>query len=56
MSNEYDNNPKAGDPGTETATAEGIFTDRPAMKRNKSADPEADASGEKYLADEVKSG
>jgi hypothetical protein len=39
MSNEYDNNPRASDPGTETATEAGVFTDRPALKRNKSADP-----------------
>lgn len=48
MSDEYDNNPKATDPGTQseytgetTSTEEGsgMFTDRPAFKRNKSADP-----------------
>jgi hypothetical protein len=42
MSDQYDNNPKASDPGTEMKTAEGVFTDRPAFKRNKEADPRAD--------------
>ncbi len=45
MSDEYDNNSKASDPGTESeytseSSTEGeMFTDRPALKRNKSGDP-----------------
>ena len=46
MSDEFDNNPKATDTGTQSEysaeSSSGVedFTDRPVSKRNKSGDPE----------------
>lgn len=56
MSDEFDNNPKATDPGVDMGSPDAEFSDRPAFKRNKPGGPTKGPSGSKYTASGVKSG